>query len=197
MSFTNIVKLHEPANDTLWNDLRSGNKSSLEVIYRQYIKDLFNFGMSLHADETIVKDAIQDVFIDLWNYRAKLCTDVVIKQYLFKSLSNRIQKELGKNSRRSSIHRLMDHESIVNSIEEDLIHKQTESEIVSKMYSSLEKLPIRQKEVLHYLFFQKLSYEETAKLLEINIRSTYTLAWKAINSLKKAVTVLTVLFFHV
>ena len=194
MSFNTKQKLIEPTSEKLWEDLRHGDKLALETLYRQNIKDLFNFGMSLFADETMIQDAIQDVFIDLWNYKAKLSTDVGVKQYLFKSLSNRIQKELGKNTRRSNIHWITDNESAVSSREDDLIRDQTHSELTGKMYLAMSQLPIRQKEVLQYIFFQKLSYEDTAKLLEINIRSTYTLAWKAINALKKAIVVFTLYF---
>lgn len=187
MSFFSSVALENPRLDSLWSDLRSGDKSALEAIYRNFIQDLFNFGMSLHADETLVKDSIQDIFIDLWNYRSKLCSEVNIKQYLFKSLSNRIQKELGKNARRTSIHWKVDQEILIDSTEDMLIQTQLHSEISSKMKLALEALPIRQKEVLQYLFFEKLSYEDTSKQLDINIRSTYTLAWKAINALKKTI----------
>lgn len=195
MAFTNTDTFKRLDKENLWVDLRSGDKSALEAIYRQYIKDLFTFGMSLHSDETLVKDAIHDIFIDLWNYRDKLCTEVNVKQYLFKSVSNRIQKELGKNARRSSIYWQSNLDTTVSSIEDDLIRSQTDSEIMAKMQMALSQLPIRQKEVLQYLFFEKLSYEEVANLLEINIRSTYTLAWKAINALKKSITVLTLFLF--
>ncbi len=194
LSLSNPDNLQELSSENLWEDLRSGDRYALEAIYRLYIKDLFSFGMSLHADEAIVKDAIQDIFIDLWNYHVNLGSDVVVKQYLFKSLSNRIHKELGKNFRRSSMNWLTEQESIVISIEDQLVQHQTENEITSQMYGAMRRLPIRQKEVIQYLFFEKLSYEETAKLLEINIRSTYTLAWKAINALKKAITVVTAIF---
>ncbi|SFT52378.1 RNA polymerase sigma factor, sigma-70 family [Algoriphagus locisalis] len=193
MTFFKTYALESPSLDTLWSDLRSGDKSALEAIYRNFIQDLFNFGMSLHADETLVKDSIQDIFIDLWNYRSKLCTEANIKQYLFKSLSNRIHKELGKNARRTSIHWMVDQEELVDSTEDVLIQGQLASELSSKMKLALEKLPIRQKEVLQYLYFQKLSYEDTSKLLDINIRSTYTLAWKAINALKKSIISLSLL----
>ncbi|WP_339865559.1 sigma-70 family RNA polymerase sigma factor [uncultured Algoriphagus sp.] len=195
MSFFNTNALESPSLETLWSDLRSGERYALEAIYRNFIQDLFNFGMSLHADETLVKDAIQEIFIDLWNYRSNLCSEVNIKQYLFKSLSNRIQKELGKKARRSSIHWMADHEILVDSTEEELIQSQLDSEISSKVKNALANLPIRQKEVLQYLYFEKLSYEDTSKLLDINIRSTYTLAWKAINALKKVILVLSIHFF--
>ncbi|UZD23355.1 RNA polymerase sigma factor [Algoriphagus halophytocola] len=67
MSYFYTNALEDKSIESLWSGLRSGDKSALEAIYRQFIHDLFSFGMSLHADETLVKDAIQDVFIDIWN----------------------------------------------------------------------------------------------------------------------------------
>ena len=195
MTFPSTLCVKDQDINMLWIDLRSGEKYALESIYRHFIQDLFNFGMSLHADETLVKDAIQDVFIDIWNYRSKLCTEANVRQYLFKALSNRIQKELGKNAKRSAVHWMTDRESLSDSAEEILIQNQQQSETSIKMKVAMDNLPVRQKEVLQYLYFEKLSYEETSKLLDINIRSTYTLAWKAINALKKAILALVILFF--
>lgn len=195
MTFSSTLCVKDQDINMLWIDLRSGEKYALESIYRHFIQDLFNFGMSLHADETLVKDAIQDVFIDIWNYRSKLCTEANVRQYLFKALSNRIQKELGKNAKRSAVHWMTDREFLSDSAEEILIQNQQQSETSTKMKVAMDNLPVRQKEVLQYLYFEKLSYEETSKLLDINIRSTYTLAWKAINALKKAILALVILFF--
>jgi RNA polymerase sigma factor (sigma-70 family) len=56
-----------------------------------------------------------------------------------------------------------------------------------KLSKAIEKLPARQKEVLHLLFDQGLSYEEVAGIMEINVRSVYTLPWKGISSLRKLI----------
>ncbi|WPR77480.1 sigma-70 family RNA polymerase sigma factor [Algoriphagus sp. NG3] len=189
MSYIDSSLLDVNSTEELWLELRSGEKGALEAIYRLFIKDLFRFGMSLHADEGIVQDAIQDIFIDLWNYRGKLSAEVNIRQYLFKSLSNRIQKELGKNAKRGMMVWPSDETPLELSVEEQLVKRQNESEISAKLKVAMGNLPVRQKEVLQYLYFEKLSYEETSKMLDITIRSTYTLAWKAINALKKAITV--------
>ncbi len=189
MSFIDSSLFDVNSTEELWLELRSGEKTALEAIYRLFIKDLFRFGMSLHADEGIVQDAIQDIFMDLWNYRGKLSAEVNIRQYLFKSLSNRIQKELGKNAKRGMMVWTGNETPLELSAEEQLVRRQSESEISAKLKVAMGNLPVRQKEVLQYLYFEKLSYEETSKLLDITIRSTYTLAWKAINALKKAITV--------
>jgi RNA polymerase sigma factor (sigma-70 family) len=70
-------------------------------------------------------------------------------------------------------------------MESVLIGVQREKALQVKLASALEKLPMRQKEVVQYLFFENFSYEEVSKMMGINLRSVYTLAWKAVSSLKK------------
>jgi DNA-directed RNA polymerase specialized sigma24 family protein len=57
----------------------------------------------------------------------------------------------------------------------------------SGLMAALEKLPMRQKEVIQLLFFESHSYEDTSNIMGINIQSVYTLAWKAISNLKKTI----------
>ena len=81
----------------------------------------------------------------------------------------------------------MHHAEVEFSLESHLIAAQTTRENKLKILKSLEKLPARQKEVLHLLFDDGFSYEETAEIMGINVRSVYTLAWKGISSLKKCI----------
>jgi len=74
----------------------------------------------------------------------------------------------------------------MESIEAKLVHLNREEEIQQKLSTAMDKLPIRQKEVITCLFFEKFTYEDTSKVMELNLRSVYTLAWKAISSLKKS-----------
>jgi RNA polymerase sigma factor (sigma-70 family) len=83
----------------------------------------------------------------------------------------------------------------VESIEDERIGIQREQDLQVKLAGSLEKLPIRQKQVIQLLFFEQFSYEEVSKMMGINLRSVYTLAWKAISSLKRHLISLGLIFF--
>src|SRR5690606_12479043 len=74
---------------------------------------------------------------------------------------------------------------VAESEESKIIGIQREALVQKKLAMALGELPFRQKEVIQYLFFENFSYEETSILMGINLRSVYTLAWKAIANLKK------------
>ena len=79
----------------------------------------------------------------------------------------------------------IDNTIVVESIESELIDIQREKGLQIKLANALDKIPLRQKQAIHLLFFEQLSYEEVSKLMGINLRSVYTIAWKAIANLKK------------
>lgn len=169
-----------------WEMLKSGDVKGLEKLYRIYSAELFRFGMSLAHEEPFVLDSIQELFLDLWKYQNNLSEVGNLKLYLFKSLSNKIKRAKKTQSKQAKIE-FSGMEDLVStgSVEDEWISSQQEEELKKRLAKGIENLPLRQKEVIQYLFFERMSYEECSKILEINLRSVYTLAWKAINSLKK------------
>jgi RNA polymerase sigma factor (sigma-70 family) len=170
-----------------WLQLKDGDRSALRFLYDSYVDELFGFGMKLGGSENQVKDAIQEVFLDLWKYHSRVSSVVNVKVYLYKCLANQIFKT-GKEAKRSKIlHQGYMEESslMVESVETSLINLQLEASLKVRLSEAVDDLPKRQKAVIDCLFFQDFTYEETAQILNINLRSTYTLAWKALSNLKR------------
>lgn len=170
-----------------WQLLKSGNKSILSRIYSTYIDQMFGYGMSIIPNKDFIKDCIQEVFVDLWKYRSTLSNTDNIKLYLYKSLRNKIYNLRAKEIKHRDLHKQNPGEGLVLSYENILINNQRDKVLQHKLANSIQKLPERQREVIRHLYFESHSYEETSNLMEINIRSVYTLAWKALSSLRKSI----------
>lgn len=171
-----------------WQLLKSGDKIILSKIYSAFIKGMFGYGMSIVADKDLIKDCIQDVFIDLWKYRSNLSNTDNIKLYLYKSLRNKIYNLTTKEKRKKSLDKDNLEMALIPSHEDTLINDQRNLGIQYRLANGIEKLPERQREVIRHIYFENHSYEETSNLMEINIRSVYTLAWKALSSLRKSIS---------
>jgi len=181
-----ILIPHQHPNE-LWAILQLGDRVGLEGLYKLFSHDLFKFGLSMVSDEDFIQDCVQEVFIDLWKYHKTLQQANNVKVYLFKSLSRKISKESSKDKKwkKEPIKEYNTSSYRIESIESIIINDQDEGDIKYRIASSLKNLPARQKEVILYLFFENFSYEEVSKMMGINLRSVYTLAWKAISTLKK------------
>lgn len=174
-----------------WNALKEGDETAFKELYELYIDDLYRFGKSICQDEALLSDAIQDVFFDLWQYRASLSNPEQCKYYLLRSFSNRIKRDLGKQKRVKEIEGfyVLDVGGSAKNIEDRLIDEQFSIEKKQVLRKAFQMLSLRQREVLHLLFFEGMSYSEVSEHLEINLKSTYTLAWKALKKLRKSLGV--------
>jgi len=183
----------------IWNSFRAGNQQALEYIYRIYAKDLFNYGMKIKTHRNLVKDCIQELFVELWKSRSGLCETHHIKFYLLKAIKIKIYHQLKHQMRFDHISTsdqtcsgLMD---ISSSYEDHLIETQSREASRKKITQCVQQLPARQQEIIHLLFFEGQSYEEIADIMGIHVQSVYTLAWKALTALKKRLVDYPILFF--
>ena len=185
-------------DDSLWNRFKEGDSKAFEQIYNLYVDDLYRFGKSITARHALTKDCIQDVFVDLWHYREHVARDVRVKFYLMRMLANKIQRQIGEEAKGKNHERndFFCKETSQSSCEDEFIKIQEIDTSHQKLNRALSNLPVRQREVIHYVFYENMSYEEVAKLMGIHIRSAYTLAWKAIGTLKNNfVWIAIILFF--
>ncbi|MEX2568667.1 MAG: sigma-70 family RNA polymerase sigma factor [Cyclobacteriaceae bacterium] len=167
----------------LWGQIKAGERAGMEALYTKYTQELFRLGMSIKGDRSLVKDCIQDVFLQIWQYRHTIKATDNVKLYLFKCLSNKIHKEVGKDKKRYG-HLDMELETEVEP-DTGAGDSLMSSEQRISLNNALSCLPSRQNEVILLLYYENHSYEDISKIMGINVQSVYTLAWKALANLKK------------
>lgn len=178
---------NKETEELLWSKLIAGDRKGLEGIYLRFSKVLFKYGLVIVPNQTFIQDCIQEIFIDLWNYHKGLKHTQNIKAYLFKTLSNKIFKELKKEKKEFVLFdESIKSSAYMASIESEIIDVQRNEDLKKKIATAINSLPARQKEILLYLFFENLSYQDVSDIMGINLKSAYTLAWKAISNIKKA-----------
>lgn len=180
----------------VWQHLQQGNKRALDYFYDTYVQSLYNYGKKITDHEDLIKDCIQDLFIDLWRNSASLQYPQSLKFYLLKSLRYKIIRQLKKEKRKLQIENLfldmtLDH---VPSYEFDLILKQLTIEKRQQLQKGLKKLSNRQREAVVLKFYEELSYEEIASVMSIHPQSVYNLIHQAIDILKKSLAIEITLF---
>ncbi|WP_209331200.1 RNA polymerase sigma factor [Lunatimonas salinarum] len=179
-----------------WELLRQGEKEGLAMIYDAYAGDMFRLGMAIKPNSSYVQDCIHEVFESLWKYHAGLKATDNVKLYLLRSISNKVHRDLADNQGKlhSSHVEDLDGTFSINSHESDLVRDQGNEELRKRLFYAYDKLPPRQKEVIHYLFYESLSYEETSTVMNLHLKSVYNLACKAIANLRKSMILF--LFFY-
>ena len=141
-------------------------------------------------DKELIKDCIQDLFIDLRKNRKNLSDTTSIKLYLFKSIKRRVilyKKRLLVNSTNIQRYCGLDFK-VVLSAEHLMIDRQLEEQKLCRLNTALKKLTKRQGEVIYYYFYENMDYSQVMEMMDLkNIKSARNLVYKALKVLKSEV----------
>lgn len=171
----------------LWSAFKSGNESAFITIYNTYFPMLYRYGFQYTRDKALIKDAIQDLFVELRQKRKRLSYTTSIKLYLYKSIRRKIlghkEKAINKITTNQDLEGY--NFEVVFSIENQLISQQLNEENILRLNRARTYLTKRQKQAIYYFYYEDLSYEEVSDIMGLNnIKSTRNLIYKAINILK-------------
>ena len=190
------MNLTKEQEQTLWKHMISGNKKSFEDLYKQYFQALINYGFRITKNENLIEDAVQELFISIWNNRTNLSEVNEVKFYLFRSLKNRILRQLEKDvfDKSEDIDVYLD---FLNSISEE--QKKIDSEQFDANLETLQRaiahLPIRQQEVINLKYYHDFTLDEIAKLMDVNKQSVSNLLFRSYAILRKLLKNFTILIF--
>lgn len=170
-----------------WARFNSGDRFAFEEIYSEFINVLFSFGSKMTNDKELIKDSIQDLFIDLYRYKINLRQPESFEYYLFKSLKRLIQKSLKRKSKtRDFENQDFFAFELTFDLEEDYIQKESEKTKLMVLQEILNDLSQNSRELLFYKFNSNLTYKEIGKLIEMKPDAVKKRIYRIITSLRKA-----------
>lgn len=176
---------HPNIDCTYWNRLKESDTDALAYFYDIYIDRLFAVALRMTHNRETAKDAIQEVFIEIWNYRETI-TDVNNSYvYLSRVLKNILLKKIKKEE---PLRLYIPNENTVDaeqSIEETIISADASNEQTSKLSRAMATLTGRQKLIMELRFYEGLSYQQIAEKLSMNYQSVNNLAFRTIIALRK------------
>ncbi|MGM0621342.1 MAG: RNA polymerase sigma factor [Bacteroidota bacterium] len=183
-------------NQLIWESFKAGNKEAFAQLYNQYVQVLFRYGTKLCPCDDLVKDAIQEVFLDLYQKRQKNTTKPQnLKYYLILALKRNLIKKLQR--KRKAVDGEIDFDLKFEpeySIESIIIEEEEEKELQLKINEALRQLPARQKEALYLRFNESLDYPEVAQLLDVSVESARKQVYRALKTLREDSKVNTFVF---
>jgi len=169
-----------------WEEYRHGNIHSLGKLMQGYYPDLFHYGMRLEKEREFVKDSIQEVFLNLWKLYPTIQSVENVKAYLLIVLKSHMMRDL--TNKRVLFHSTIDEDysfSVEFSADMRMIEEEHEIYQVRKLEVAMNHLPKRQKELIYLRFYQNLSFEQIAEVMNLGRQSVYNLFQKSLNNLRK------------
>lgn len=151
---------------------------------------LFNYGMQVIPQPDMIDDAIHETFIDIWKYKGTLHVQAP-KSYLIRCLRNKLLKSKKEEERKDKVIRSYAEDEF--QLEYDAFHIQEliehNSELETYLQEALKQLSPQQREIIFLVFYQNMSYQEVAVVLDIKIKTVYNQIYRALQNLRNILPV--------
>ena len=173
----------------LWEQTRSGDKEAFEALFKSYYPFLLNYGLKYTADQNLLEDCIQELFIGFWE-KAPATEIQFFRAYLFQSFRFSMYRHLQKNNQLKKLGlTTMDDTGFTLSHEHFLISSEESTIQSTRLQNAISKLSKRQQEIIYLRFYQNMDYEEICVVMQINYQVSRNLLYQAIKALKTELSV--------
>lgn len=168
-----------------WNRFLSGDDEAFVKLYMNHIDAMMNYGLHFTPMRDQVKDAIQDVFTNIYSKRNRLKAVDNVRVYLFVALKNELFARFNKDEKLYQIDTIEPVFNIDTSVEDKYIMNEQNQALKRDIQQMLQSLSPRQREVIYYRFSQEMSFDEICTLMQMNVQSVRNLLYRSIQKIKE------------
>lgn len=173
------------SEDRHWKAFQAGDTAAFSHLYQRYSAGLYNYGAKFSRDKDLIKDCIQELFVQLWSFRNSIGNPSHIKNYLYKSFRNLILKKVTQLQKNQDFDDEEDYEFNVSlNVEEVLIDDERRKHISEQLQITISGLTARQREAIFLKFYEQLSYEEIAEVMGITVKASYKIMARSLDFLR-------------
>lgn len=156
-----------------------GDENAFNQLYKNLYPRLIRYGLSLGLEHTVVQDAIQELFIWIWQNPLKLSQAQNPEAYIYLAIRNNLITKQKQAQRREDLLRLQPSDSLSDRVEVD-----GESNEKLQVKRLLNELPDRQREVLFLRYYEEKSIQEISKIMGVSPQIVRNYAFRAIKKLQ-------------
>lgn len=181
---------------SLWLEFLDGNELAFSHLYLLLFDDLLMYGRRIGGDDEMVEDAIQDLFVKLYQKRLVLDDKAKLRPFLFRSLKNNIYNQMIRHAKLRSLDEY-DYFDLNYTIDDQLFSSQ-EQQLSDEIHRIMKGLSGRQKEIIYLRFVHEMSFEEISEIMDIHVQSARNLLFRSIEKIRKETSMdAFIIFLHV
>lgn len=170
------------SDEDLLASLRQGSEDAFTIIYERYHKLLYVLAYKYLKSTYSSEDAVQQVFLKLWEARSLLMVNVNLRNYLYTMLKNHVLNEIRNNT--SAVEKNYEIVQSAPEYEDELLIKIEEQDMMSHFYQAIDRLPEQKRQVCLYKLKGNLSNQEIADKMNISLPTVKTHYAQAIKILR-------------
>lgn len=163
-----------------WQELLAGDPAGFRALYDLTYDDLYRYGCRFTGESSNIRDALQEVFVAIWERRDREPPVDDPWVFLLVSLRNRLIDE-GRKGKAPTVK----YEPVA-SAEDEIVALETETAQKDWLQRKLDELPVRQREAIHLRYRLELDYEQVAMVLGVSQQVAYNYVNRGVKNLRTA-----------
>ena len=172
----------------LWERFCKGDRQAFDLVWNYWFPLLFKYCNRFTDDKSLIKDVLQDFFIDLFTHRSRRSNIQQLKSYLFISVRRKLLKAISQQKSRS-FEDLGNEETysfyLELSADHPIIQKQALANRQQVVQHIINGLTNRQREAIYLYFYENISYEHIAEIMSMKeVKYARTLIYRALDEMR-------------
>ncbi|WP_338874702.1 sigma-70 family RNA polymerase sigma factor [Spirosoma sp. SC4-14] len=188
MAASTLIPSDEVLMAQLWVRFKAGDENAFDQLTQARYRLLFNYATRFTKDRDLIKDCLQDLFLELWSRRNSVVETPYVTIYLIKALRNNLLRKLRREQGwRSATEEGIEPEFILSdghTIEDEWIAAEASTETEQSLRQAVEQLPRRQQEVVFLKFYEGLSNDAIAQVMEVEKQTVANFLYRAMTQLR-------------
>lgn len=169
-------------DDALFLLIKKRDERAFSAIYRKYHPYLFSLALKYLKNNPMAEDAVQHVFVKLWETTVNINIEVNLKNYLYTMTKNYILNKIRDQKEVVSIHYMnaqceVEADSFLDEIEKKQMHQ--------LLRKGIDELPEQKREVCKLKMEENISNQEIADRMGISINTVKSHYQESVKMLRR------------
>lgn len=169
-------------SDPLLALIKQGNKHAFDQVFLSHFKRLKAYASTWIRDPDEAEEIVQNVFVRIWTKREQLEVDGILNAFLYRSVYHECLNYLKHQKVRAAFSLHASHKATVKT--GNLTDEIMASELKKHIYSAINDLPEKCRQIFELSRFNNLKYHEIAGVLNISIKTVENQMGKALKVLR-------------
>lgn len=162
--------------------IKQGDKKAFSHIYGKYHQYLYAIAFKYLKNRDLAEDAVQHVFIKLWENSKNMNVQISLRNYLYTMIKNYIINQIRNRKDIISIHYMNAQEEPFQS--ENITTKIEEEERITLLRQGLDYLPAQKREVCRLKLEEEANNNEIAAKMGISVNTVKSHYQESVKMLK-------------
>ncbi len=153
----------------LSESIKNGDVKAFKQLYEESHEDLYYFAKKYIPDNQLCEDAVQEIFVKLWQKRSTIDTDKSIRGFLFTCMKNHLLNQIRSNKRRiveaCEMNEFMHPSEHTTGIDISL------NEYRSILQHGIEQLPEKKRRIFKMKIYDGLCNAQISEKLSISVNT--------------------------